>query len=126
MNDMKKYIMPFLLIVVFVTASCKKMNFYGVSDSIKIDVVVTHTTSSSATLSITTIMFDTDPNGLKIINKDTGHEMSFTTSSAGSLSSVKLQGLQSNKKYTINVLLPSDQYSNNYYISSDVVFTTTR
>lgn len=122
---MKKYIIP-LLLIVLVAASCKKKEFNGASANIRIDVVVTHTTSSSATLSITPIMFDTDPNGLKIINKDSRHEMSFTTSSAGDLSSVKLQGLQSNKKYTINVLLPSGQYSNDYYISSDVVFTTTR
>lgn len=123
---MKKYIIPLLLTVVLVTASCKKMNFYGASDDVKINVAVTHKTSSTATLSITAIMFDTDPNGLKIINKDSGKEMSFTTSSAGSLSSVQLQGLQSNKKYTINVLLPSGHYSNDYYISSDVVFTTTK
>lgn len=122
---MKKYIIP-LLLIVLVAVSCKKNEFNGASADIRIDVAVTHTTSSTATLSITAIMFDTDPNGLKIINKDSGKEMSFTTSSAGSLSSVKLQGLQSNKKYTINVLLPSGHYDNKYYISSDVVFTTTK
>lgn len=125
MNDMKKYIIP-LLLIVLVAVSCKKNEFNGVSDSIRIDVAVTHKTSSSATLSITVKGFTPNPDGLKIINKDTGHEMSFTTSSAGDLSSVKLQGLQSNKKYTINVLLPSGHYSNDYYISSDVVFTTTK
>lgn len=122
---MKKYIIPLLLIVVFVTASCKKKEFNGASANIRIDVAVTHKTSSSATLSITVKGFTPDPYGLKIINKDTGQEMSFATSSAGSLSSVKLQGLKSNEKYTIYVLLPDkNSYVVDNYISSDVVFTT--
>lgn len=120
MNDMKKYIMT-LLLIVFFTASCKKMEFSGAPEYKRIDVSVTQLDSSTATISIIAQGFFPIASSLIIINTDNGNQMSFTTS-YNDLSSVKLQGLQSNKKYTIYVLLQED--GGHYYRSPDVEFTT--
>lgn len=131
MNDMKKYIIPLLFVLLF-SVSCKKPDeFYGASDRERITLKVLSVEATSANLIIECsdgVYFgysDYKQLTCTIIDKKTGRELNVqdVINYSSHTVSLYLPNLQRNTKYSVCALLYERDRSV-AIISNDVNFTT--
>lgn len=128
MNDMKKYVLPLLMVMLGVV-SCKNIELNGASDNWYLDMKVVSISSTDAYISIKyPDSFSPEVDKLEILNRDSGKSMPYAITSSNNPLVVKMVGLNPSKSYTIYAILPeSGGRGDNMAVISknDVSFKTT-